>query len=169
VLIGADRDPVNWSVSSKFNVFSVRPVETGKELSIALRDLIKRRFDRDRVHAPGQPLQAHTSCVQSNPPSGAFIARHGHESLIFSVTNASICIFENNSVGRAVAPACVCGVAPTTLWIVPCLEGATPTPNLRVVDLPQDMLLAARALGLGATLTTLHLQFEKEAEAALDG
>ena len=29
------------------------------------------------------------------------------------------------------------------------------------------MLLAARALGLGATLTTLHLQFEKEAEAAL--
>jgi hypothetical protein len=29
------------------------------------------------------------------------------------------------------------------------------------------MLLAARALGLGAPLTTLYLQFEKEAEAAL--
>ena len=29
------------------------------------------------------------------------------------------------------------------------------------------MLLEARALGLGATLTTLHLVFEKEAEAAL--
>jgi hypothetical protein len=29
------------------------------------------------------------------------------------------------------------------------------------------MLLAARALGLGATLTTLYLQFEKEAEATL--
>jgi hypothetical protein len=29
------------------------------------------------------------------------------------------------------------------------------------------MLLAARALGLGATLTTLYLNFEKEAEAAL--
>jgi nitroreductase len=29
------------------------------------------------------------------------------------------------------------------------------------------MLLAARALGLGATLMTLYLQFEKEAEAAL--
>jgi nitroreductase len=29
------------------------------------------------------------------------------------------------------------------------------------------MLLAARALGLGATLTTLYLSFEKEAEAAL--
>jgi nitroreductase len=28
------------------------------------------------------------------------------------------------------------------------------------------MLFAARALGLGATLTTLYLQFEKEAEAA---
>ena len=29
------------------------------------------------------------------------------------------------------------------------------------------MLLAARALGLGATLTTLYLRFDKEAEAAL--
>jgi len=29
------------------------------------------------------------------------------------------------------------------------------------------MLLAARALGLGATLTTLYLNFEKEAEAGL--
>jgi len=29
------------------------------------------------------------------------------------------------------------------------------------------MLLAARALGLGATLTTLHLQYEEETEAAL--
>jgi nitroreductase len=31
----------------------------------------------------------------------------------------------------------------------------------------QNMLLAARALGLGATLTTRHLQYEKEVEAAL--
>jgi nitroreductase len=31
----------------------------------------------------------------------------------------------------------------------------------------QNMLLAPRALGLGATLTTLYLQFEKEAEVAL--
>jgi hypothetical protein len=30
-----------------------------------------------------------------------------------------------------------------------------------------NTLLAARALGLGATLTTLYLQFEKEAEATL--
>jgi nitroreductase len=29
------------------------------------------------------------------------------------------------------------------------------------------MLLATRALGLGGTLTTLYLQFEKEAEAVL--
>ena len=29
------------------------------------------------------------------------------------------------------------------------------------------MLLAIRALGLGSTLTTRHLQFEKETEAAL--
>ena len=31
----------------------------------------------------------------------------------------------------------------------------------------QNMPLAARALGLGATLTKMYLQFEKEAEAAL--
>ena len=31
----------------------------------------------------------------------------------------------------------------------------------------QNMLLAPPALGLGATLTTLYLQFEKEAEIAL--
>jgi nitroreductase len=29
------------------------------------------------------------------------------------------------------------------------------------------MLLAARALGLGATLTTRHLQYEEETEAAM--
>lgn len=31
----------------------------------------------------------------------------------------------------------------------------------------QNILLACRALGLGATLTTLHLNFEQEAEAAM--
>ena len=31
----------------------------------------------------------------------------------------------------------------------------------------QNILLACRALGLGCTLTTLYLNFEKEAEAAM--
>jgi len=31
----------------------------------------------------------------------------------------------------------------------------------------QNMLLAARALGLGATLTTRHLTYEKETEEAM--
>src|SRR5260370_35807379 len=55
------------------------------------------------------------------------------------------------------------------VWIVPCLEGGTPTSTLGPSIYPagQNMLLAARALGLGATLTTLYLQFEKEAEPAL--
>jgi nitroreductase len=55
------------------------------------------------------------------------------------------------------------------VWIVPCLEGGTPTRTTGSSIYPavQNMLLAARALGLGATLTTLYLQFEKEAEAAL--
>ena len=55
------------------------------------------------------------------------------------------------------------------VWIVPCLEGANPTRTAGSSIYPavQNMLLAARALGLGATLTTLYLTFEKEAEAAL--
>ena len=55
------------------------------------------------------------------------------------------------------------------VWIVPCLQGGTPsrTSGSSIYPAVQNMLLAARALGLGATLTTLYLQFEKEAEAAL--
>jgi nitroreductase len=59
------------------------------------------------------------------------------------------------------------------VWIVPCLEGVGVSgSNPRwsgssIYPAVQNMLLAARALGLGATLTTLYLQFEKEAEAAL--
>jgi nitroreductase len=54
------------------------------------------------------------------------------------------------------------------VWIVPCLESANPTRTSGSSIYPaiQNILLAARALGLGATLTTLYLQFEKEAEAA---
>ena len=59
------------------------------------------------------------------------------------------------------------------VWIVPCLEGVGISgSNPRwsgssIYPAVQNMLLAARALGLGATLTTLYLGFEKEAEAAL--
>lgn len=55
------------------------------------------------------------------------------------------------------------------VWIVPCMAGATPTRTSGASIYPavQNMLLAARALGLGATLTTLYLQFEQEAEAAM--
>jgi nitroreductase len=56
-----------------------------------------------------------------------------------------------------------------SVWIVPCLEGGTPTrtSGSSIYPAVQNMLLAARAFGLGATLTTLYLGFEKEAEAAL--
>jgi nitroreductase len=55
------------------------------------------------------------------------------------------------------------------VWIVPCLEGGAPsrTSGSSIYPAVQNMLLAARALGLGATLTTLYLAYEKEAEAAL--
>jgi nitroreductase len=55
------------------------------------------------------------------------------------------------------------------VWIVPCLEGGTPTrtSGSSIYPAVQNILLAARALGLGATLTTLYLSFEKEVSAAL--
>jgi nitroreductase len=55
------------------------------------------------------------------------------------------------------------------VWIVPCLEGGTHTrtSGSSIYPAVQNMLLAARALGLGATLTTLYLLFEQDAEAAL--
>ena len=56
------------------------------------------------------------------------------------------------------------------VWIVACLEDG-PNPNrsagASIYPAVQNMLLAARALGLGATLTTRHLFYEKEADAAL--
>jgi nitroreductase len=55
------------------------------------------------------------------------------------------------------------------VWIVACLEGANPgrSAGSSIYPAVQNMLLAARALGLGATLTTRHLTYEKETEAAM--
>ena len=52
------------------------------------------------------------------------------------------------------------------VWIVPCLSGPR-GPGGSIFPAVQNMLLAARAVGLGATLTTLYLIHEKEAEAAM--
>jgi nitroreductase len=57
------------------------------------------------------------------------------------------------------------------VWIVPCLElgdsVAGRASGASVYPAVQNILLAARALGLGATLTTRHLVYEAETEAAL--
>ena len=57
------------------------------------------------------------------------------------------------------------------VWIVACVDDGTATPTrssgASIYPAVQNMLLAARALGLGATLTTRHLLHEKETEAAL--
>ena len=57
------------------------------------------------------------------------------------------------------------------VWIVACLdEGTTPptrTSGASIYPAVQNMLLAARALGLGSTLTTRHLLHAKDADAAL--
>lgn len=57
------------------------------------------------------------------------------------------------------------------VWIVACLDEGSAAPTrwsgASIYPAVQNMLLAARALGLGSTLTTRHLLHEKEAEAAL--
>jgi nitroreductase len=57
------------------------------------------------------------------------------------------------------------------VWIVACLnEGdmaATQSAGASIYPAVQNMLLAARALGLGATLTTRHLWFKDEVEKIL--
>ena len=57
------------------------------------------------------------------------------------------------------------------VWIVACIDHGDSTPHrmdcASIYPAVQNMLLAARALGLGANLTTRHLCFEREAEAAL--
>jgi nitroreductase len=57
------------------------------------------------------------------------------------------------------------------VWIVPCLVHGKQAPKrldgASIYPAVENMLLAARALGLGATLTTRHLLYEKETEAAL--
>jgi len=58
------------------------------------------------------------------------------------------------------------------VWIVACLEDSAGAPVERakgasIYPAVQNMLLAARALGLGATLTTRHLFYQREAEEIL--
>ena len=63
------------------------------------------------------------------------------------------------------------------VWIVACVDrghedvqGVAAPPRsagASIYPAVQNMLLAARALGLGATLTTRHLLYERETEAAL--
>lgn len=57
------------------------------------------------------------------------------------------------------------------VWIVACLNEGENTPTrwsgASIYPAVQNMLLAARALGLGATLTTRHLLFEAEVEDIL--
>jgi nitroreductase len=57
------------------------------------------------------------------------------------------------------------------VWIVACIDHGEDPPNrasgASIYPAVQNMLLTARALGLGATLTTRHLFYEKESEAAL--
>jgi nitroreductase len=56
------------------------------------------------------------------------------------------------------------------VWIVCCLEDG-PNPSRMsgssIYPAVQNMLLATRALGLGSTLTTRHMLFDKESDAAL--
>jgi nitroreductase len=55
------------------------------------------------------------------------------------------------------------------VWLVPCLkvgsQGASPMSGASIYPAVQNMLLAARALGLGSTLTTRHMVYGAEVDA----
>jgi nitroreductase len=55
------------------------------------------------------------------------------------------------------------------VWLVACLKvgakGATPMSGASIYPAVQNMLLAARALGLGSTLTTRHMVYGPEVDA----
>ena len=57
------------------------------------------------------------------------------------------------------------------VWIVACIKHGDDTPNrmsgASIYPAVQNMLLAARALGLGATLTTRHMIYADESDEAL--
>ena len=55
------------------------------------------------------------------------------------------------------------------VWIVACLEGENPgySSGASIYPAVQNMLLAARALGLGSTLTTRHIGYAKECDEAM--
>jgi nitroreductase len=55
------------------------------------------------------------------------------------------------------------------VWIVACLEGASPnrTAGSSIYPAVQNMLLTARALGLGSVLTTRHTGYGKECDDAM--
>ena len=58
------------------------------------------------------------------------------------------------------------------VWIVACIKHGDAKPNrmagASIYPAVQNMLLAARALGLGASLTTRHLLYAEESEKALE-
>jgi nitroreductase len=76
-----------------------------------------------------------------------YLADHIHEAPVWIVP----CLMPPSEMARRVTP----------MGVYPRASGSSIYPAV------QNMLLAARALGLGATLTTLHLLFEKETEEAL--
>ena len=55
------------------------------------------------------------------------------------------------------------------VWIVACLEGDNPgySSGASIYPAVENMLLAARALGLGSTLTTRHIGYAKECDEAM--
>jgi nitroreductase len=100
---------------------------------------------RYRVGAP--PPSVDTARFQRMLAAAEYLADHIHEAPVWIVP----CLMPPSEIPTRVTP----------LGVYPRISGSSIYPAV------QNMLLAARALGLGATLTTLHLLFEKETEAAL--
>ncbi len=111
----------------------------------AIKEQVQRYYKRAMDESMGQPSRA------SEPPPGLTREQYDRHSAAAAYLGEHL--------------------HDVPVWIVACLDEGSQTPTRRsgasIYPAVQNILLAARALGLGATLTTLHLQYEKETEAIL--
>lgn len=115
---------------------------------ILVRDPELKRFIRDRYRDTQQKLQAGRPPLSELPPArqramkaGAYLAEHMHEAPVLLLA---------------------CSLKEYPPWAQQNPRASTATVHGSIYPAVQNILLACRAFGIGATLTTTHCFFEEE-------
>jgi len=102
----------------------------------------KRALDTAMAHFHAAPIPGKTDAQKQRRLSAVeYLTEHFHETPVLIVA----CLIEGNATQAGIEKAAAASIYPAV----------------------QNMLLAARGLGLGATLTTRHLLYEKEVDEVL--